>query len=235
MLEATQQSPKSNPDRKRSRQRRAVEFLDDSGDQHRVSQADRVDAVDARFEVQTSAAEHLIQRGGRVALRVPDDRVDPGVQNDADAPLLGSSPDAGQVTGVGLGVEQRRAARVVGVLDVATDGARVKHCVDEVARGQVVPALEVGGHRHADGGRDLPQLGERGLAVSIAVRSATNRGHRHARRGDHRAAGGLHRLGTGGVPDVHEQQGSADLVKVTQSLSGRVESCALAHRCVLCS
>ena len=91
---------------------------------------------------------------------------------------------------------------MVGVLDVAPDGAGVEQGVDQVVRGQVVAALEVGRHRHVDCGGDLPQLGEGGLPVAVAVRSAACGRHGHARGGDGRASGRDHRPGAGGVPHV---------------------------------
>jgi hypothetical protein len=66
---------------------------------------------------------------------VADDRVDPGVEHDADPALVGGCPDAGQVGGALLCVEQPVAGRVVGVLNVASDGAGVEQGVDQLVRG----------------------------------------------------------------------------------------------------
>ena len=64
---------------------RAVKFGDERGDECWIGKTDRVDAVRSGVEVDPGPAEDLVQCAGGVALRMSDDCVDSGIEDDADS------------------------------------------------------------------------------------------------------------------------------------------------------
>ena len=186
-----------------------------------VGDADRVDAVGARRGVGAGALERL---SGPAAAQVD---VDARVQDEVGAGLDGGDPL--RMCGGG---DERGRMRVVAVLEVEPDGAGRGEALGQLAAGEAVAGLHVGGHGHADRAYDAGDgrqhlLDRRLLAVLVAERL----GHAAAGGGHGRQARGLDDLRGRGVPGVGEDERIARDVQGAQRRRAHAASGSYSPAC----
>jgi hypothetical protein len=127
--------------------------LDVRRDSRLVVAEDRIHAVSFRVAVGDGAEEAVLERPAAYV------DVDPRVEHEVDAGGAASLPHGGQVLGLRARITEG-VRGVVGVLEVATDGAAASRALDEGLGLEAVARLAVGGHRHVDRGDDPRQRRE---------------------------------------------------------------------------
>ena len=106
---------------------------------------------------------------------------------------------------------------MVGVLEVAADGASGQEAVDEVVRVESVAVEQVSGDGEVDGGRDAADGGEHVVDRRAGVVGHTEGGRDRRARGGYRSgADGGHPRGAGRVPHVDEDERLATAVEAAQ-------------------
>ena len=179
---------------------------------------DRIDAVGARLAVGAGAHETVLERAAA------DVHVHARVEHDVDPRGHGGLLDRGEEGRVLARVAQA-AGGVIGVLEVAADGARAEQAGDEGMGVEPVAGLAVGGDRHVDGGHDARERGEGLLGGDVAAVVVAERlGHPHA-GGGQRGSVGDQRLGAGRVPGVAQHERGAGAMERAQGFGLRREVC----------
>jgi len=150
---------------------------------------------------------------------VPADvHVDAGVEDDVDPGRPRRLLDRGQVARLLVGIAERAARGVVGVLEVQPDGAGRDQALCELAGRQPVARLKVRRHRHLDGRRH-PLHGREHLAHrgALAVVEPERPGHAAARRRNGGQARADDDARARGVPRVEQQQRVARGIQLAQA------------------
>ena len=194
----------------------------------RLPQGDREDAVDAGLEVSIRAPQRLgnelfLGPGTGAGEERTKKDVDPGVDHEAIAGRRRGLANRPEPLSVAAGIAQS-AGGVVGVLEVATGGAREPQRRHQIGRFHPVAGLGVDRHGHLDVPCDPRGRGEhlvrrRTLVVLIAKR----RGHTRAGGRDHRKPSRDHGSRRGHVPGIRQQEGSAGAMQRPQQVAPALE------------
>ena len=133
--------------------------------------------------------------------------------------------DGGDPLRVGVRVDERGPVRVVGVLEVEPDRPGREHARGQLAAGEAVAGLHVGGHGHGDGARDALH-GREHLAGGrlLPVGVAEGFGYAAARGGHGREARPLDEPGAAGVPGVGQHERPAGDMERAQRRGAHVAS-----------
>lgn len=200
---------------------RSGERGDHLGDPITIAEGYRIDTVGSGGEIEVTSADRLFHSFSLVANGL-DEGIDPCVDHDVHTGGVGRGADGGDESGLFLGVYQYAVCVVVGVFEVAANGAGAEQTVDEVRRIEPVPGFEVGRHGAGHGSCNPTDEVEDDVRIArVVVVGPEHTCDGTARRRDEGETGLFHYPGRGSVPDVRKNERLGTVMGGKQRIGAR--------------